>query len=222
MLLSRIVGIFVLGFLSIGLSHAQFGLPSLKSPSGDKASAGAMAPDEFIKQAQDADKLMKASRDYLFKGLASKDEVERIDRLQKAAEATTDPKEKDAKIAELGKEKDAVLKQVNFSQKAEQLKASKNSEQNKQIGNASFNFLLALLRDKELAGQSSSVISSATSNPAMMAKVPALKDVAASLTSQVGTASDLASKLPTLFSAVELKAAPTKASDAPMQLKGGD
>ena len=62
--------------------------------------------------------------------------------------------------------------------------ASMNAKQRKDFEAAAINFTIGALKDKQLASSSSSLVSGVTANPTLIVRLPDLKDVVSSVTSQ--------------------------------------
>ena len=75
---------------------------------------------------------------------------------------------------------------------------------------SAFNFMLALLKDKDLVDQAKGLISGMATNPASLGKMGGVKDAASSLSNQLTAASQIAGKMPDIFSAVNVKAPASK------------
>lgn len=188
-------------------AHA-FGLGDLTG--GSKTTASAGDPDAFIKSALGAEKLMNNSVTLLVRSLASKTESAAIESQMKAANAITDPAEKEAKLTEVKKSQEAVINANSSKEKLKAEVAKMDGKQKEDLGSAAFNFMLALLQDKDLISQASGLISSLAANPMNLTKLGGVKDVASSLSNQVSSASQIASKMPDIFSAVGVKAPASK------------
>ncbi len=214
-----ISAIFVCSTLSYVPTTLSFGLNDLTS--GGKSGGAAADPDSFLKSANEARDLMQNSLGYMTKALLSKEKAAEFKAKQDAANAATDPAEKEAKNSELVKSQVAAVKETlsdkDFKGKIDAMDAKHKAY----LGASAFNFALALLKDKALADQSKGLISSMSSNPANLLKVGKVKDAASSLSSQISIASDLSGKMPSVFSAVgvqapaSLDAKPATQSDNP-------
>jgi hypothetical protein len=186
---------------------AQFGA-LLGGGGAAKQTAG--DPDAFLKSAQSAEKLMRNSVTLLARGLSSKEKAAELEANRNAANAITNPEEKKAKLLEVSKQEQAAANEaLNNSKMADDIKKM-DSAKKEQVSGAAFNFMLALLQDKDLVGQASGLISSLSSNPMNISKVGGIKDVAASLQNQITDASQVAGKMSQLFSAVGVTAPASK------------
>ncbi|GGY13858.1 hypothetical protein GJV26_18830 [Massilia dura] len=198
-------------------ASAQLG--GLSLPGLSKSSSGAKVDvDAYLKNALTAEVLLRNSLEQLVASLGSKEDIARIEALKQQAAGITDSKEKEAKTQEITKSLAAAASTVDFEKAANEKVKAMDAQQKKTLGAASFNFVLAMLKDKELVGQSQSVIDGIGSNPANLGKLGAVKDTAASLKNQLELGSALAVKVPKLFATVGVKNPPTKASDAPVSV----
>jgi len=209
----------VLGLCASAPAYAQFGLPSL---GGSSSSAASADPDAFVKTAKEAEALMKAAVDGLSNAVLSKEKVEEIEAQRKAAAQITDTKERDAKLAEVQKSQLAAINEAagdsNFKANIEKMDAKKKEN----LMAAAFNFLLALLKDKDLIDQGKSVISSISSNPMNLGKLGAVKDVLESIVNQASAGSKIFGKVSEIMTVVGVKA-PTSKDDKPKkQTEKGD
>jgi hypothetical protein len=193
--------------LSVPQAMAGFGLGNLV---GGTSNGAAADPDAFIKSAQDAENLMNNSVALISRAVLSKEKVAELDAKKKAASAETDAGEKKAKNLAVQKSRIAATNEAmgnaDFEQRIKKMDASQKAE----LGAAAYNFMLALLQDKALVEQSSSLVSSLSSNPMNLSKVGGVKDVTSSLSNQISAASEVAGKMPKIFSAVGVTAPASK------------
>lgn len=205
-----------IAFLTLGAAiyapqALAFGLGDLLGGS-KTSSASAVDPDTFIKSALAAEQLMNSSVDLLAGSLVSKTKLAEIEAKKKSANAETDPKEKEAKLSEVKKSEVAAVNEALNDEKAKSDIENMDSQKKQQLGAAAFNFMLALIQDKDLIGQTSGLIRSLSGNPMNIVKLGNIKDVASSLSNQISSASQIATKMPTIFSAVGVEA-PTNKDD---------
>jgi hypothetical protein len=207
--------------LIIGASAtAAAGLPSLGSLMPGQSSGAAVDVDGFLKNAGVAEALMRTSLDHMATSLATKEEIAQIDALKKQAAEKTDAKEKGAIEQEIAKSQAALLNSRDFDKVANEDVKKMDAKQKQKLAGAATNFVLAVLKDKELLSQSSGVMSGLAGNPANISKLGTVKDAAGSVKNQLELAASLATKVPKVFSAVGVKNPPTKASDAPVAISG--
>lgn len=190
-------------------ASAQFG--GLKGGlTGGGASAASTDPQEFITSAKTAEKLMNNSLALLAGALSSKEKAAEFEAQRAAAKAITDPAEREAKLTEVRKSEVAVVNEKVSSANAEDQIKKMGAKQREELGAASYNFMLALLKDKALIDQGQGVVSSLSSNPMNLSKVGSVKDAISSLTGQASVASSIAAKMPAIFTAVGTKAPQSK------------
>lgn len=198
---------------------ALAGFPSIPGlPSTGKPASGAIDPDTFLQTAKDAEGLLGQSLSSMSKALLSKEKVADLKAQQKAADAITDPKEKEAKNLEIMKSQAAQVNEATsdagFKGSVDKMDADKRA----QLGDSAYNFLLGVMKQGVLQGQSKGLISGMASNPANLGKVGSVKDAAASIGNQLSITSTLATKMPAVFSTVGVKA-PASADDKPKVVK---
>jgi len=210
-----LIALIALGVFSYAPQAISFGLGDIGVGSKTTSASTGGDPDAFIKTAASAEKLMNESVTHLVKSLASKKESADIEATMKAANTTTDAKEKQAKETEVKKSQDAALNEALNSADLKDKIKKMDSKQREALGASAFNFSLALLQDKSLSDQASGLISSMSSNPMNATKLASVKDVASSVSNQISSASKIAGKMPDIFTAVGVKAPATK-DDKPM------
>ncbi len=208
-----------IALLSLGValsapSAMAFGLGDLVG--GSKSAGG--DPDAFIKTAQEADVLMNNSVGSLFKALASKEDLAKVEERQKTANAATDPKEKAAMQSEVFKSELAAVEQAKANKSFDSDIAKLDTAKKANLGASAFNFMLALLKDKDLIGQAQGLVTSLSSNPMNIGKLGAIKDASGNLSSQMAAASKVAGMMPGIFKVVKMEA-PTKSDQKPMETK---
>lgn len=205
-----------LGVLATPAS-AQFG-KMLGGLGGGSSSAAASAdPQEFIKSAQAAEKLMNNSVALLAASLSSKEKAAELEAQRKAANAITDAAEKQAKLTELRKSEAAAVNEALNNANTEASIKKMGGQQRDNLAAAAYNFMLALLQDKALIEQGQSVVSSLSSNPMNISKLGGVKDAMSSLSNQVSAAASIAGKMPAIFTAVGVKA-PASKDEKPKQV----
>lgn len=196
-------------------ANAQFGGLLGGSKSDSKSSASAGDVDGFLKTAEEADGLIRKSADTLFKAVATKGELDAHADKVKAANQVADTKEKEAALKKASDDQQAQLAKVDFAAKSEDAKKTMDAKQKAQVGAAIYNFMLGMLKDKELLEKGQGIISSISGNPMAMTKLSSVKDVMSSVSGQMGNISTIASGIQKLSSVVKLEALPTKTSDQP-------
>jgi len=153
---------------------------------------------------------MNNSVTLLSNSLISKEALAGLAAKRKAANEITDPAEKEAKLTEVKKSRDALLNESLSKASIDSEIKKMDDKQRGDLGSAAFNFMLALLQDKALIDQSKGLISSMSTNPAALTKIGSIKDAVSSLSKQLSDASSVAGKMPSIFSAVGVKAPASK------------
>jgi len=194
-------------------SAIDFGLPKIGKQGSGNADADIK---NFLQTADDARKLTGQSAFSLGQALLTKADMEAADAALAAANAITDPKEKEAAKAKVVTDVQAQLAKVDYDAAAKEIAKSNDKKKTALIGNSMYNFVLGLLKDKELANRGSALASSAASNPMLLTKVGDVKDVLASLSSQMGDMGKIAVGLQKMASTIKSVPLPTSASAAPV------
>ncbi len=199
------------------LAHAQFGGLGAAAPSIPGGGGGGATPadiDAFLSAATIADTLVVEASKSLFNAVASKESREKVEALTKAANAITDPKERQAKLDQASKEQNAEFAKVDFKKSGEALAKSADAKQKDATKNAIWNLALGALKDVELVASGRKFVSGPPS-PAIAGKIPAVKETIERLSSQAEALPKVVEGAKGLMKAVGLEALPTKASEAP-------
>ena len=176
-----------------------------------------VSPEVFVTSAQQAEKMMNNSVALLSRSLISNEQVADLEAQRKAASEITDPAEKAAKLTEIRKTELASLNEAVANSKFESNIKKMASKQREDFAAASFNFMLALLQDKALVEQGKGLVSSLSSNPMNVSKLGGVKDAVTSMGNQISAASNIAGKMPAVFTAVGVKA-PASKDDKPKEV----
>ncbi|MHB9833231.1 hypothetical protein Q8F57_000165 [Paraburkholderia terrae] len=218
---SALLGALVIGTMAMNASQAlAFGIgnltaaiPGVGGSTGSAVSAGDI--DAFIKTAQDADMMIGTATAHIFKAVANKEEIAALEAKEAAANSIADPAEKAAAINKI-KDDQATAVQKALSSKDVQGKLNGMSKaQLAAFGNAAFTFMLGVLKDKQLADGSRALVAGVASNPVLLPRLGALKDVATSVSAQAANTAKIGEGLVKLASAGKIAALPTSASEAP-------
>ena len=94
--------------------------------------------------------------------VAKHEDAVKIEEEQKAAEAITDPKEREAALKRVSDDAAAQLAAIDYNAKAKELEASDNAEQSKALGGAVFNLALGILKDRDVVAQGTAITQSAS------------------------------------------------------------
>jgi len=196
----------------------DFGLPKLGKT--NSAGSGNVEADikAFLQTADEARTLTGQSAFSLGQALLTKTEMEAAAAALAAANAITDPKEKEVAKAKVMTDVQAQLAKVDFDAAAKELAKANDKKKNALIGNSMFNFVLGLLKDKELASRGSALASSVASNPMLLSKAGEVKDVLSSLSSQMGDMGKIATGLQKMATTIKSVPLPTSASAAPVAI----
>ena len=206
-----------LAFASIGASALDFG--SLKLP-GKGNGNGDADIKAFLQTASEAHQLTTRSAYALGQALLTKEQMQANQDARDAAAKIADQKEREAAIAKADLEVQAQLSKLDFEAKANEVAKSDDKKQTAQIGASMYNFVLGMLKDKELVGRGSSLASSVASNPMLLTKAGEVKGVLASLSGQMGNMGTIASGLMKMSGKIKAVPLPTSATDKPAIVEG--
>lgn len=202
------------GFAAAPPIHA-FGLGDLTG--GGKAAAAPVDVGGFLKNVATAEGLMNNSLVTLLKSLGSKQKAAELESSLTAAAKLTDDSEKNAqKLAALQSAAAEANQQATGDKLKDDIKKMSKT-QREQLTASAFNFSLAMLQDKALLDQSKSMITSLSSNPTQLAQLGNMRSAASSLGNQLEVGGKIAGLMPSIFSAVGVKA-PTSKDDKPKEI----
>lgn len=206
---------------------AQIGglkLPGVPGPLHQNAGASPDI-DTFLLSTEQARELTRRSAVALLFAVAKHEDAVKIQEEQKAAEAITDPKEREAALSRVSDDASAQLAAVDYDAKSKELEASASAEQRKAVAVSVFNLALGILKDKDVVAQGAAITQSASRNPMGMAmqggKLIRVKDAVGAVGGQMGNLGKIAVGMPKLMSAAKLQALPTSSSDKPMAVDIG-
>jgi len=194
----------------------DFGLPKLGK--SNAASSGNVDADikTFLQTADEARKLTSQSAFALGMALLTKEQMQVAQDKLDAAKKITGTKEREAAESKVTVDLQAELAKVDYDAAAKELAKANDKKKTALVGNSMFNFVLGLLKDKELASRGSALASSAASNPMLLAKAGDVKDVLGSLSSQMGDMGKIATGLQKMATTIKSVPLPTSASAAPI------
>lgn len=203
---------------AFGLSNLTAAVPGMggQGASGSAVTGGNI--DTFVKTAHDADQLITTSTQYMLNVVADQDVIEAQKAKRDAANAIADPKERDAAIAKIDADNATIVQKALDSDKVQAKISSMNKHQLHQFGNAAFSFMVGVLKDKQLADESSSLVSGVAANPTLLPRLSSLKDVVSSVSSQASNSAKIADGLVKLAQSGKISKLPTSASDTPKQM----
>lgn len=200
---------FGLGDLG-GIAKSAVGGAKADAAGSPSVSAGDL--DSFLATAKEADGLITASTDTLFKTMVPQKDVAAHNAKVLEANNITDPAKRAEMLQKLVAEQMARLSKVDWDKQSRETPKLLNAEQKAAMNTAIYNFTLGTLKDKELLTQSKSLIGAVRSNPLLLMRAGELTDVSSSISNQLNTASSIVTGLPKMASAVGLGALPTSAA----------
>jgi len=207
---TRIGAILLASFAVLGAdpAHAQFG-GLMKKPGSDSGqTSAAMSIGDWVKLATEAKGLLDKSSDALANAVLDKQKLDEINALKKAAAEAKDDKAKKELLLKIEAETNAALK-ANLSKE-------KNAKKIQNVGNAAYNFVLGVLKDKELLDTANAVMDGAKSNPMALKDVGKVKDIVSSISGQMAAMTAITTSLPKLAKVAKVempKAATEPAKD---------
>jgi hypothetical protein len=202
--------------ISANSAQAQFG-GLIKKPGADSGqTSSAMSIGDWIKLANDAKALLDKSSDSLVTAVGSKEQIDKINELKKAAAESKDDKAKKELQLKIEAETNAALKAVDYDKAAAALSAEKNSQKIAGVGSAAYNFVLGVLKDKELLDTANAVMDGAKSNPMALKDVGKVKDIVSSISSQMSAMTAIATNLPKLAKVAKIDM-PKSSADTPKE-----
>jgi len=203
--------------MAFGLGNITSAIPGVGGGSAAAVSGGDI--DAFIQTANDANQMISTSSAHIFKALASKEEIAELEARMAAANAIADPAEKAAEVSKIKSDEATAVQKVLASKDGEAKLASMNKAQMASFGNAAFTFMLGVLKDKQLADGSTALVSGVSSNPTLLPRLGALKDVASSVSSQLSNTAKIGEGLVKLAKAGKIASLPTSASEKPKKVE---
>jgi len=215
---TRIGAILLASFAVLGAdpAHAQFG-GLMKKPGSDSGqTSAAMSIGDWVKLATEAKGLLDKSSDALANAVLDKQKLDEINALKKAAAEAKDDKAKKELLLKIEAETNAALKAVDYDQAAANLSKEKNAKKIQNVGNAAYNFVLGVLKDKELLDTANAVMDGAKSNPMALKDVGKVKDIVSSISGQMAAMTAITTSLPKLAKVAKVempKAATEPAKD---------
>ena len=191
------------------LAKAVTGTSTGSSVSGDDV-------DAFIQTARQADQLINQSARLIYLALASQEEKAKHEAAIKAANEMTDVSEKKAKLDEINADTATALQKTLNNQETINSINKMSAAQRKNLSASAFNFMLGLMKDKELAQRSTSLVSGVSSNPMLAPKLVNLKEAVSSVGGQVKNGVKIADGLISMAKAGNMKIMPASTSEKPV------
>jgi len=205
----------VISLISVPASAQLGGL--MKKPGGDSSqSSSAMSIADWIKLANDAKSLLDKSSESLLNAVATKEQLDKINELKKAASEAKDDKAKKELQLKIDSETNAALKAADYDQAAANLSKEKNAQKIANVGNSAYNFVLGVLKDKELLDTANAVMDGAKSNPMALKDVGKVKDIVSSISGQMTAMTAITANLPKLAKVAKVEM-PKSSADKPKE-----
>ncbi|WP_297509219.1 hypothetical protein [uncultured Caulobacter sp.] len=195
-------------------AHAQLGALISKVPSLGNRSSGSGDVNGFLASAQKAEALTRISAVSLLESISSKEEAAALRARATAAEAVSDPKEREAALRQVSTDVTAQLAATDFASKSKELEGKATEAQRRQIGASVYNLALAILMDRQAIEQGRGLLN----NPMSLAQGGSIlkaKDAFSAVGGQMANLTKIGLGLPKLMSVGRLSALPTSAADAP-------
>ena len=202
---SLVVALALAGVIAPHAGAVDFNLvmPGQKGGGGQDVNA-------FLRTADEAHHLTSESAFVLSQALLAKEAAQDAqDRLQ-AAKAISDPKEREVAMAKVEHDVQAQLAKVDYEAKANEIAAANDKRKKALVNAAMYNFVLGVLKDRELVGRGQAVATSAAGNPMLIAQAGKVRDALALIGGQMGNMSQIVTGLQKLNS--RLGSAPLPAS----------
>ncbi len=150
----------------------------------------------FIDDSDTINKLLFSSLKAMERAYATDEERAKINEEMKAFNAITDPKERQAKVAETLKSESAKLEELIKSDGIDERTKNLDTERRKDLVAGTSNFVIAGLRAVTLAASGTSIVSAVASNPFFILKLGPLTTALPILSSAASTSASL---LPQIF-----------------------
>lgn len=184
------------------------------------AAPSASTVEGFLKNAKEAEGLMKNTVNILGKVFVSSEKMAEIENAQKAAEGISDPKEKDAKLKQIEADKQALVLKTIRSDEAKKKVAELDAEKKAAVSASIFNSFLLIYKDNELLAQGNSIVNNAASNPStalsLANKLGQVKEAASSVKNQLQYLQPLSTTLVKLAKVGNIQVTqPTSSAAAP-------
>jgi hypothetical protein len=211
------------GFLVVGSANAGMFDSVAGAIGGGSSSSSVSASDVkgVISSFQDAERMLFNSLVLINKALANKQEVAKLEELLKTINAMPEGAEKDAKMKELEKSSLALAQKTLESKEVTKVAQKLSTEQKQEVASATFNILLAVLKDKEALSKAQNLVSSISSNPTSAAQfagdLPKLKDIVATAPNQITSITKIGSGLIDLAKTAKISVTQPASADEPMK-----
>ena len=199
--MSKLTTYFSVIFLSVGLSFpVQAQLGSLLSAVSSTGGGADGQVKSFIDDSDTINKLIFSSLKAMERAYATDEQRVKINEEMKAFNAITDPKERQAKVAETLKSDAAKLEEMVKAKDINEKTKKLDKVRRQDLTSGTTNFLIAGLRATALAATGSAIVSGVGSNPLNAIKVV---PITAALPILSEAASTSASLMPQIFKVMQ-------------------
>lgn len=130
----------------------------------------------YIKKSNEAGQFMHKSVDALFKIIAPKDKVQKVEADTKAAESLQDSKQKAEGLRKIYAVRSQIVNEILNNEKAMKALGSLSSQDKVSLGKIAYNLHLATNVDKELISEGPEVIKAASSDPVLLKRADEIKN----------------------------------------------
>ncbi len=217
-----VLAVFFMSLVTATLAGA-WGIPSVLSGSSSSSYAD---PDDFLRRAQRAEALIGRSADLLFKAVASKEEQEKIEALQKQLNETTDDKEKNALRQQITESEMATIEKRSADRQLQQDAKKWDDRKKRQISFAYYNLGLGSLQAALLVPEGMRIADAIRSNPAnairLALKITSVIDAVKALNGIISNTAKVTSAIKPLMTEANIEVkSPSSASESPKEIDGG-
>jgi hypothetical protein len=200
---------------AFSLSSITSAVPGLSGGSANTVSTGDI--DTFIQTAKQADQLITQSTELMASAVESEDQISKQKAARDAANTIADPKEQKAAVEQLQADEQTQLQKTLSSDDINNKIASMSAQQRKSFEAAAINFTIGALKDKQLVSSSSSLVAGVTANPSLVTRLPDLRDVVSSVSSQASHSASIGMSLAKLATSGKIKTLPASADSKPVE-----
>ncbi len=184
-----------------GAASAQFPkIPKVGIPGLGGSSSASYDPDAFVSETVETTKLMMISAALLAAAADAKSDADAVRARITAIEGMNEVGELKAEKAAFNKDVAAVQANAGDAAAADALYERSDARKRKLLGDAGYNFSLAILRNAILAGQAPDLVRNVSSNPSMLSKVGSIKTAGDMVIQQAKAVGSMAGPMQTLMS----------------------
>lgn len=132
--------------------------------------------NSFVKKSSEASQFMNKSVDALFKIVAPKDKVQKVEADMKTADSIQDPKQKVDAYRKIYAIRTQIVNEILGNDKTMKALGGLSSQDKVSLGKIAYNLHLAVLLDKELINEGPEVLKSASSDPILLKRTDEIKN----------------------------------------------